>query len=65
MVQNMIFFQINGERLPADVYKDFRAAVFKILGTQDNPPVFSSGKVAPIPNDVTTTELLSGVNILI
>nr|CAI5837981.1 unnamed protein product [Callosobruchus analis] len=55
--QSQFSFQINGERSPGDVYKDFRAAVFRILGTQDNPPVFSNGKAAPVPNDVVTTEL--------
>lgn len=58
-------FQINGERLPDEVYKDFRAAIFKILGTQDNPPVFSSGKVAPLPDNVTTIELPAVVNIFV
>lgn len=49
--------QLNGERAPADVYKDFKSSVLRILGMQDNPPVFSNGKVAPIPADVVTTEL--------
>ncbi|VEN41207.1 unnamed protein product [Callosobruchus maculatus] len=55
--QSNMLISINGERSPGDVYKDFRAAVFRILGTQDNPPVFSNGKAAPVPNDVITTEL--------
>lgn len=53
----LVQFQVNGERLPGDVYKDFKDAVFKILGKQDNPPVFSNGKVAPIPDDLATTDL--------
>ncbi|KAJ8955549.1 hypothetical protein NQ318_001379 [Aromia moschata] len=52
--QSNMLISINGERPPADVYKDFRAAIFRILGMQDNPPVFSNGKVAPLPSDVVT-----------
>lgn len=44
---------MNGERHPGDVYKDFRSAVIRILGMQDNPPIFSNGKAASVPNDVT------------
>lgn len=36
------------------MYSDFKSSVFRILGQQDNPPVFSNGKVAPIPTDVST-----------
>ncbi|XP_015835599.1 adenylate kinase isoenzyme 5 isoform X1 [Tribolium castaneum] len=52
--QSNMLISINGERHPSNVYKDFRAAVFKILGMQDNPPVFTNGKVATVPSDVTT-----------
>ncbi|RZC14242.1 adenylate kinase isoenzyme 5, partial [Asbolus verrucosus] len=52
--QSNMLISINGERHPSDVYKDFRTAVFKILGMQDNPPVFTNGKVASVPTDVTT-----------
>lgn len=45
--------QVNGERHPGDVYKDFREAVMRILGMQDNPPNFTNGKEASIPADVT------------
>lgn len=40
-----MLFQVNGERHPNDVYKDFSAAVIRILGMQDNPPVFGNGTV--------------------
>ncbi|XP_049821825.1 adenylate kinase isoenzyme 5 isoform X2 [Aethina tumida] len=52
--QSNMLISINGERPPADVYKDFRSSVFRILGMQDNPPVFTDGKTAPVPEDVTT-----------
>ncbi|XP_022903561.1 adenylate kinase isoenzyme 5 [Onthophagus taurus] len=55
--QNNMLISVNGERHPQEVYKDFKSAVMKILGTQDNPPVFSNGPEASLPNDVTTTEL--------
>ncbi|XP_063914034.1 adenylate kinase isoenzyme 5 [Zophobas morio] len=51
--QSNMLISINGERHPSDVYKDFRTAVFKILGMQDNPPVFTNGKIANVPSDVT------------
>ncbi|XP_050516739.1 uncharacterized protein LOC114324154 [Diabrotica virgifera virgifera] len=55
--QSNMLISINGERVPADVYQDFRDAVIRILGMQDNPPVFANGKVAPVPDDVVSTEL--------
>ncbi|XP_018571141.1 adenylate kinase isoenzyme 5 [Anoplophora glabripennis] len=55
--QSNMLISINGERAPAEVYKDFKSSVLRILGMQDNPPVFSNGKVAPIPVDVVTTDL--------
>lgn len=45
---------MNGERHPGEVYKDFREAVLKILGSQDNPPALGHGKEASLPVDVTT-----------
>lgn len=56
--------QVNGERHPGDVYKDFREAVMRILGMQDNPPIFTNGKEASIPADVTV-ELPIMVGILV
>ncbi|KAB0797439.1 hypothetical protein PPYR_08433 [Photinus pyralis] len=52
--QSSMLVTINGERHPGDVYKDFKAAIMKILGTQDNPPVFSNGHIPEVPADVTT-----------
>ncbi|CAG9860804.1 unnamed protein product [Phyllotreta striolata] len=55
--QSNLLISINGERVPNDVYQDFKAAVIRILGMQDNPPIFANGKVAPVPDDVVKTEL--------
>ncbi|KAF5294183.1 hypothetical protein FQR65_LT10894 [Abscondita terminalis] len=52
--QSNMLVTINGERHPGDVYKDFKAAVMKILGTQDNPPVFTNGLPPEVPANVTT-----------
>lgn len=60
---NLHVLQINGERHPGEVFKDFREAVLKILGMQDNPPVFSNGPQASLPNDLTT-ELPKVVSII-
>lgn len=54
-------FQIHGERPPADVYRDFKAAFFQILGNQDNPPEFTNGTAIPIPT-TTTSELPTRVS---
>lgn len=54
--------QVNGERHPGDVYGDFRAAVMRILGMQDNPPVFSNGNVSTAEVDVTS-ELPAAVSL--
>ncbi|KAK9879399.1 hypothetical protein WA026_006466 [Henosepilachna vigintioctopunctata] len=51
--QSNILITVNGERHPSEVYADFKSSIFKILGEQDNPPVFANGKVAPVPNDVS------------
>ncbi|XP_056643842.1 adenylate kinase isoenzyme 5 [Diorhabda sublineata] len=55
--QSNMLISINGERVPAEVYQDFKAAIIRILGMQDNPPLFANGKVAPVPDDVVTSEL--------
>ncbi|KAK5646555.1 hypothetical protein RI129_005019 [Pyrocoelia pectoralis] len=52
--QSSMLVTINGERHPSDVYKDFKAAIMKILGTQDNPPVFSNGHIPEVPSNVAT-----------
>ncbi|XP_050307219.1 adenylate kinase isoenzyme 5 [Anthonomus grandis grandis] len=41
--QSNMLISIHGERPPADVYKDFKEAIFQILGDQDNPPEFTNG----------------------
>lgn len=55
------YFQVNGERHPAEVYKDFKDAVIKILGMQDNPPALGNGREAAVPVDITS-ELPTMVN---
>lgn len=35
--------KVNGERAPADVYKDFRTAVLEVLGAQDNQEALLNG----------------------
>lgn len=47
--QSKMLIRIHGERPPADVYKDFRAAFFQILSSQDNPPEFDKGAGATLP----------------
>ncbi|ERL89139.1 hypothetical protein D910_06515, partial [Dendroctonus ponderosae] len=54
--QSNLLISIHGERPPADVYRDFRAAFFQILGDQDNPPEFTNGTAIPMPTN-TTSEL--------
>jgi hypothetical protein len=39
----MNFFQINGERAPSEVYKDFRSAVLDILQTNENQEAVLNG----------------------
>ena len=36
-------FQVNGERAPSEVYKDFRTAVLDILGTLENQEAILNG----------------------
>lgn len=45
---------MNGERHPEEVYKDFKAAVLKILGSQDNPPALDHGRDATVPLDISS-----------
>ena len=46
----MTKFLVNGERNPADVYKDFRAGVLKILGMQGSMVgPLSNGSGQPVP----------------
>lgn len=43
--QSGLLSVVNGERNPAEVYKDFRSAVFEILGAQDNHNALINGVV--------------------
>ncbi|KRT85301.1 hypothetical protein AMK59_2242, partial [Oryctes borbonicus] len=52
--QNNMLVSINGERHPGEVFRDFREAVLKILGMQDNPPVFSAGQEVNLLSDLRT-----------
>ncbi|KAF5303184.1 hypothetical protein FQA39_LY10097 [Lamprigera yunnana] len=52
--QSNMLVSLNGERHPTDVYKEFKASIMKILGTQDNPPVFANGQPPKVPANVTT-----------
>lgn len=52
--QSNMLIAVNGERHPGDVYKDFRSSVFRILGEHDNPPVFGNGRIASVPDDVSS-----------
>lgn len=60
--QSGLLSVVNGERNPADVYKDFRSAVFEILGTQDNQNALLNGVVGmgrgahEIPGTIVTVE---------
>lgn len=40
---NPIIFQINGERAPSEVYKDFRSSVLDILQAQENQEAVLNG----------------------
>lgn len=53
------FFQINGERNPSDVYKDFRSAVLRILGSVEAPLPLSSDHQTKMGNGVAP----SGANM--
>lgn len=41
--QSGLLSVVNGERNPAEVYKDFRSAIFEILGSQDNQNALLNG----------------------
>lgn len=43
--QSGLLSVVNGERNPAEVYKDFRSAIFEILGAQDNQTALINGVV--------------------
>lgn len=56
----LTFDQVNGERSPGEVYKDFRAAVLKILGAHENPSAAANGIVGVgadgIPGEIVGVE---------
>lgn len=60
--QSGLLSVVNGERNPAEVYKDFRSAVFEILGTQDNQNALLNGVVGmgrgahEIPGTIVSVE---------
>lgn len=59
---NPIMFQINGERAPSEVYKDFRAAVLDILQAQENQEAVLNGVagighgIDDIPGSIVSVE---------
>ena len=60
--QSGLLSVVNGERNPAEVYKDFRSAVFEILGSQDNQNALLNGVVGmgkgmnEIPGTIVSVE---------
>lgn len=60
--QSGILTSVNGERNPAEVYKEFRDAVFDILGAEDNQNALLNGVVGmgrgvnEIPGTIVTVE---------
>lgn len=60
--QSGMLRSVNGERNPAEVYKDFREAVFEILGADDNQNALLNGIVGmgrgvnEIPGTIVTVE---------
>lgn len=60
--QSGLLSVVDGERNPAEVYKDFRDAVFEILGSQDNQTALLNGiagigrGVNEIPGTIVTVE---------
>lgn len=60
--QSGLLSVVNGERNPADVYKDFRSAIFEILGSQDNQNALLNGVVGmghganDIPGTIVSVE---------
>ncbi|XP_055589082.1 adenylate kinase isoenzyme 5 [Uranotaenia lowii] len=45
--QSDMLIAVNGERIPSEVYKDFRSAVLDILGAQENQEALLNGVAAP------------------
>lgn len=60
--QSGLLSVVNGERNPGEVYKDFRSAVFEVLGSQDNQNALMNGVVGmgrgvtEIPGTIVTIE---------
>lgn len=60
--QSGLLTSVNGERNPAEVYKEFRDAVFEILGAEDNQNALLNGVVGmgrgvnEIPGTIVTVE---------
>lgn len=60
--QSGLLTSVNGERAPAEVYKDFREAVLEILGAQDNQNALLNGIVGmgrgvnEIPGSIVSVE---------
>lgn len=63
--QSGLMSVVNGERNPADVYKDFRSAVFEILSSQDDQNAMLNGVVGmgrgmnEIPGTIVSVEAAS------
>lgn len=64
--QSGLLSVVNGERNPADVYKDFRSAVFEVLSSQDNQNAMLNGVVGmgrgmnEIPGTIVSVEAAGG-----
>lgn len=60
--QSGLMSVVNGERNPADVYKDFRSAIFEILSSQDDQNAMLNGVVGmgrgmnEIPGTIVSVE---------
>ncbi|XP_055295783.1 adenylate kinase isoenzyme 5 [Sitodiplosis mosellana] len=60
--QSGLLSVVNGERNPVEVYKDFRSAIFEILGSQDNQNALLNGVVGmgkgmnEIPGTIVSVE---------
>lgn len=67
--QSGLLSVVNGERNPSDVYRDFRSAVFEILGSQDNQNALINGVVGigkgnnDIPGTIVSIETAPIENI--
>lgn len=68
--QSGMLRSVNGERNPAEVYKDFREAVFEILGAEDNQNALLNGVVGmgrgvnEIPGSIVSVETAPSQNQL-